>query len=58
MQWGLVETQEDLEKVEEYYRWNPLPEYVTFVVCIFALGFRGGFCRSGPDWPEAVCGPY
>jgi hypothetical protein len=25
-QWGLVETQEDLEKVEDYYRWNPLPE--------------------------------
>lgn len=25
-QWGLVETQEDLEKVGDYYRWNPLPE--------------------------------
>ena len=25
-QWGLVEDQEDLEKVEAYYQRNPLPE--------------------------------
>ena len=25
-QWGLVEDKEDLQKVEEYYQHNPLPE--------------------------------